>query len=117
MSHDGAGEPGSFGYTITDNNGDSDSATVFITINPPPTGPTLSVSSSRNKGIWYANLIWSGFEAGEVSITRNGSPVGGSPTANDGSHTDELGKKVSGSYNYVVCETDGSPCASDTLQF
>ncbi len=32
-------------------------------------------------------------------------------------HSDELGKKVSNSYFYEVCEIPLGACASDTLQF
>jgi len=109
----------SFGYTITDSNGDSDSAIVSITINPDAGGAlTLSVSKSRNKGTWFSDLIWAGgVGTGQVTITRNESAVSGSPTANDGVFSESMGKKASGSYTYVVCESDSSICASDTVSF
>ena len=111
--------PDSFGYTITDDNGDSDSATVSFTVNPV-TGSSLSlsVSSSRSRGNWSANLTWSGGTgAGLVTIKRDDAEVSGSPTANDGAFSESLGKKVSGSFVYEVCEIDSGECASDTIQF
>ena len=108
----------SFGYTITDANGDSDSATVTILVEPSGSGGgdlTLTVGTSRNKGDWYADLIWSGGSgSATVTITRDGAEIAGSPTANDGQYSDLLGKKVSGSFTYEVCDSGG--CASDTVQ-
>jgi hypothetical protein len=108
--------PDSFAYTITDSNGDSDTATVFITINPLGSDLTLSVSKFKDKGTWYGILSWSG-GAGDatVTITRNGALVAGSPTANDGEFSDPIGKKISGTFEYIVCDSGG--CASDSVSF
>jgi hypothetical protein len=108
--------PDSFDYAITDDNGDSDSATVAITVAPPSSGLTLSVSAVRDKGIWHARLIWSGGSGSEqVTIMRDGREIDGSPTVNDGEHLDPLGKKVSGTRQYEVCDSGG--CAVDTVEF
>jgi hypothetical protein len=76
---------------------------------------TLTVSSFRDKGTWYANLSWSGGSGSEFVTISKGIEVIGSSIANDGSYTDSLGKKVSGSINYEVCDSGG--CASDTRQY
>jgi hypothetical protein len=109
----------SFSYTITDSNGDSDSAAVSITVNSDTGGGlVLSVSKSRAKGAWFSDLIWSGGTGTEqVTITRGGVLVSGSPTANDGAFSEPMGKKVSGSYIYEVCEPNSDICASDTVSF
>jgi hypothetical protein len=109
----------SFGYTITDSDGDSASATVTVTVNPASGGGfTLLASPTRNKGIWYSSLSWSGgLGTGQVTITRDGDPVTDS-AANDGEWSEEMGKKASGSYLYRVCENDsGGQCAEDSVQF
>ena len=106
----------SFAYTITDNNGDSDTATVIITISPVGSELTLSVSKLRDKGTWYGILSWSGGVGdATVTITRNALPLAGSPTANDGEFSDQIGKKVSGTFEYEVCDSGG--CASDSVSF
>jgi hypothetical protein len=108
----------SFSYTIEDSDGDSDSATVTVTVDPAPGGGlVLSATSSRNKGTSYADLTWSGGNGtGQVTIRRNGALV--TDTANNnGSWSEELGKKVSGDYIYQVCENVGGACAEDTIQF
>jgi hypothetical protein len=77
---------------------------------------TLSVSKFRDKGIWYGILSWSGGVGdATVTITRNTVPVAGSPTANDGEFSDAIGKKVSGAFEYMVCDSGG--CASDSVSF
>lgn len=53
---------------------------------------------------------WSGATGVNVRIYRNGVLI--VTTANDGSYTDNLGKKASGTYTYQVCETDGSVCSN-----
>jgi hypothetical protein len=109
--------PDSFGYTISDSDNDSDSATVSIQVDPASGGGlTLSVSSSRDKGIWRADLNWSGATGNTVQIKREGAVIDGS-APNNGAYSDELGKKVNNSYFYEVCEIPLGACASDTLQF
>jgi hypothetical protein len=107
----------SFSYTVGDNDGDSDSATVTVTVNPATGGLSLAVTSSRNKGDTYANLAWSGGNGtGMVAIQRNGVLVIPS-TDNDGSWSENLGKGVTGSYTYRVCENSGGACAESTIKF
>ncbi len=73
-------------------------------------GLTLSASGYKVKGVQHADLRWSGATTADVVITRNGATI--ATTANDGFHTDNIGKKGSGSYTYKVCETNGGPCSN-----
>lgn len=72
---------------------------------PPPAGITLSAVGYKVKGIQHADLTWSGATTSSVVISRNGVTV--TTTANDGTHTDAIGQKGSGSYIYQVSETGG----------
>lgn len=73
-------------------------------------GLTLSASGYKVKGVQHVDLRWSGATTADVVITRNGATI--ATTANDGFHTDNIGKKGSGSYTYKVCETNGGPCSN-----
>ena len=112
----------SFAYTIEDGNGDVDSASVTVTVNagtppPPPAGLELTATPVRIKGVWNAQLNWSGHSgAGNVSIRRGGAVIVAS-TANDGDYLDEVGKKPASSYTYEVCEVNSGSCATDTVNF
>jgi len=109
--------PDAFGYTIRDNDNELDSAVVSIQVDPDSGGGfTFSVSSSRDKGIWYADLTWSGASGSAVQVKRDGAVIDGS-APNNGNYSDLLGKKVSNSYVYEVCEIPAGACATDALQF
>jgi hypothetical protein len=85
---------------------------------PPPSGDaSLTVTAYKIKGIQHVDLTWTGLAGSEVTISRNGTPIDGSPTSNDGAHTDAIGLKGGGSYDYLVCETDTSTCASGNATF
>src|SRR5690606_14856297 len=72
---------------------------------------TLTVSP-RNQGPWtYADLSWSPADGGNVEVFRNGSSIG--TTADDGSHSDRIGRNVSGTFTYQVCETDSGTCSNE----
>lgn len=113
--------PDSFGYTITDSNGDSDSATVNITVGaaPPPPPPTRSVTAvqSKDKGDNVVTLSWSGFLDASVTIIRN--TVDQDTVANAlGSWQDNLGKHPLSTYTYQVCEAGpSSGCASVDVNY
>lgn len=108
-----------FGYTITDSNGDSDSAIVSITVGAAPPPPSLSVtaSASKDKGDNVVTVSWTGFGDVNVTISRNGAPL--VTVANAlGSWQDNLGKHPSGNYAYEVCEAGpSSGCAGDSVSF
>ena len=60
---------------------------------------------------------WSGAGSTNVDIYRDGTllVLAGSDSNNDGSHTDNVGKKGGGSYNYYVCEQGSTTKCSNTV--
>ncbi len=64
----------SFGYTITDSNGDSDSATVNITVGAPSASRSVTAITSRQKGNNFVTVSWIDFINASVTISRNGVP-------------------------------------------
>ncbi len=101
-----------FGYTITDANGDSASATVTVTVGEPATTRILDLSTSKNKGNNIVTLTWAGFTS-NVSIFRNGVQVAVNELT-EGTWQDNLGKGISGTYDYQVCDTQ---CANASVTF
>jgi hypothetical protein len=85
---------------------------------PPPTGDaTLTLTAYKVKGIQHVDLAWTGLGGAEVSIHRDNVALDGTPTTNDGDHTDNIGVKGGGSYLYRVCEAGTSTCVSGTAVF
>ena len=101
-----------FGYTITDANGDSASATVTVAVGEPATTKTLDLSTSKSKGNNIVTLTWTGFTS-NVSISRNGEQVTNNEPG-QGSWQDNLGKGISGTYDYQVCDTE---CTNASVTF
>jgi len=75
----------------------------------------LTVSTSRSRGTYYANLSWTGTDQ-TVHITKNGVFLA---TVSEGTaYTDSLDRRPSGSFTYQVCETDGELCSNEfTINF
>ena len=101
-----------FDYTITDANGDSASATVTVTAGDSLTTRTLDLSTSKTRGNNIVTLTWTGF-ASDVRISRNGEQVANNEPS-EGSWQDNLGKSISGTYDYQVCDAD---CATASVTF
>jgi len=101
-----------FTYTITDASGDSASATVTVTVGGPAATRTLDLSKSKSKGNNIVTLIWTGFTS-NVSISRNGVQVTNNEPS-EGSWRDNLGKGISGTYDYMVCDTQ---CENASITF
>lgn len=105
-------------YAPADNVG-GDSITVYQADTAPEPG-TLTVSAApfKVKGIQHVELTWQNFGGATVEISRDGSPLPGSPTVNDGQHEDNIGVKGSGqTYLYEVCETGTANCAGAAASF
>ena len=78
---------------------------------PPPADVivlTVTGTSSRNR--FTAHLSWNGSTASSVDVYRNGTRV--TTTANDGAHSDNIGK-TRGTYTYRVCNAGTSTCSND----
>ncbi len=69
----------------------------------------LSAFGYKEKGRQRVDLSWSGATGLNVDIYRDGALL--TTTANDGDHTDSIGKRGGGSYSYVLCEIGGGACS------
>ena len=98
--------------TVTDDDGATHSRSRSVTVSSgSTTSITLSVSGTKVKGVASTNLTWSGATTSSVDIYRNGTRV--ATTANDGAHTDSLGRGASGTFTYRVCNAGSSTCSND----
>lgn len=98
--------------TVTDDDGASHSRSRSVTVSSGSTASiSLSVSGSKAKGVASANLSWSGATTSNVDIYRNGSLL--TTTANDGAHTDSIGRGASGTFTYRVCNAGSTTCSSN----
>jgi hypothetical protein len=72
---------------------------------------TLTASGYKVKGVQRADLTWSGATGASVDVYRDGVKI--TTTANDGAHTDVIGKKGGGSYVYKVCDAGTTTCSNE----
>ncbi|MFO7588194.1 MAG: S8 family serine peptidase, partial [Gemmatimonadota bacterium] len=80
---------------------------------PPPTGaPTELTAASVLRGVWRAELAWTG-GATLVDVRRNGGVISAGLT-NSGVYTDNLGKNPAGTYTYQVCNAGSTTDCSGT---
>lgn len=99
----------------------------FRTSGPPPTttttvastttttGPvtiTLSAAGRTQGKRRFVDLSWSGATAANVEVRRNGAVV--TTTANDGAHTDNLGR-TTGTFRYRVSHPGGTPISNEVI--
>jgi subtilisin family serine protease len=77
---------------------------------PPADGPvgTLTVTGSKSKSSWTANLSWSGVSGTSVNIIRNGTRL--TTISNTGSFRDT--GKGSGTFTYQVCTAGTTTCTA-----
>ncbi len=97
--------------TVTDDEGATNSITQSVTVLATSGGISLSTYAYKTRGIRYVNLSWSGATGVEVEIFMNGSTI--TTTNNDGAYTHNLGR-TSGTFTFIVCETDGSICSNES---
>ena len=97
--------------TVTDDDGATASASQSVTVSSTAGGVTLTASGYKVKGIQHADLAWAGAASTSVDVYRNGAKV--ATTANDGAHTDNIGKSGGGTYTYRVCEAGTATCSND----
>lgn len=97
--------------TVTDDDGATGTTSQSVTVSSTSAGFTLSATGYKVKGIQHADLSWSGATSTSVDVYRNGAKI--TTTANDGAHTDNIGKSGGGTYTYRVCEAGTSTCSND----
>ncbi|QSX79231.1 trypsin-like serine peptidase [Agrilutibacter solisilvae] len=74
----------------------------------PPT--TLAATSSRNRNTLTVNLTWTNGTGTNVDVHRGASVV--ATTANDGSFSEAVRVKKSGSFTYKVCNAGTAECSN-----
>jgi subtilisin family serine protease len=100
--------------TVTDNGGLQATTSHTVTVNsPPPSSIVLTVTGSKVKGDWTANLSWTGAGTGSIQIFRNGALIG---TVSNTTTAADSGKG-SLANTWQVCEVASSVCSNSvTLQ-
>ena len=96
--------------TVTDNGGATNTSSQTVTVSAPAGSITLSASGRRVNRTAYADLTWSGATTSNVDVYRNNALR--ATTANDGSHTDTVGKNKTGTYTYRVCNAGTNVCSN-----
>ncbi len=97
--------------SVTDSGGLTSTDTISVVIQPA-TAFTLSATGYKLRGRYYVDLSWSGAIGTNINVYRDGVLVATVP--NTGAYTDSLGK-LTGTFNYRVCETDFSACSNEVL--
>ncbi len=95
--------------TVTDDDGATDVAVQTVTASAPPVEIVLTAVGYKVRGLQKADLTWTGVTSGDVDVYRDGALI--MTTANDGSETDPIDARGSGSYAYRVCEAGTSTCS------
>jgi len=102
--------------TVTDDGGASDTRTQDVTVSDSSGGISLTATGRKVRGLQKADLEWSGATSTDVDVYRDGALL--VTTANDGSYTDDINNRGSGSYTYQVCEAGTSTCSNEaTVDF
>ncbi|MDQ3515915.1 MAG: PKD domain-containing protein [Gemmatimonadota bacterium] len=95
---------------VTDNGGATASTSKTVSVTSGSTAISLSVRGYKVRGTAAVDLTWSGATSTSVDVFRNGTKI--TTTANDGTHTDSIGK-VSGTFTYKVCEAGTGTCSNE----
>jgi subtilisin family serine protease len=97
--------------TVMDNSGATDTSSESVQVSTSTsTSITLSANGHKVKGTQHADLSWSGATSTSVDVFRDGAKI--TTTANDGFHTDNIGRKGGGSYTYKVCQAGSTTTCS-----
>jgi thermitase len=97
--------------TATDTAGQTavDSVTVSVS-NGGGHAITLTATGYKVRGLQKVDLAWSGATSTQVDVLRDGQLI--ATIGNDGSYTDNVDQRGSGSYTYQVCEAGTSICSN-----
>jgi len=95
--------------TVTDDDGATDVASQSVTVTSPS---SLVLSGSRRvqNRRTYVDLTWTGFDGGQVNVYRDGALIG--RTTDDGAVTYNLGRNVTGSDTWQVCDREDGACSN-----
>ena len=96
--------------TITDNTNTSVNFGLAIA---PVVDITLSAVGYKVKGVMKADLSWSGTTSLNVDMYRNESVI--TTTVNDGTYTDNINQKGSGTFTYKICEAGTNVCSNESI--
>lgn len=81
---------------------------------PPPTGDfALTASGYKVKGQHKVNLEWSGSQATQVDVYRNGVLV--ETVTNSGFYNDNINSKGGATYSHKVCNQGTETCSNTTV--
>src|SRR4029078_8792142 len=98
--------------TVTDNGGATNTASHTVTVSSPPPPPiVLTVTATKVKSDWTANLAWTGATSANVDVYRNGVFL--KTVTNNGSTTDS--GKGSSANPYRVCEAGTQICSNTVI--
>ena len=78
---------------------------------PPPATITLAANGRVSRNRAFADLTWSGATTSNVDIYMNGSSI--ATTTNDGAASVNLGRRASGTYTFVVCNSGSTSACSN----
>ncbi|MGA9773171.1 MAG: VCBS repeat-containing protein [Blastocatellia bacterium] len=99
-------------------NQSSGSITVlFSAVGTPPTTPpttppaTITVSTRKTNLARFVDLRWSGATAQSLEIYRNGSRI--ATVSNNGSYTDQMNRRATGTFRYKVCVAGSQTCSNE----
>ncbi len=101
--------------TVTDNAGGSADGETDVTVDEPeePEGDaTLTLATSKDRGLQQVQLNWTGLLGASVDIHRSGSSSGTIVVSNDEEYLDKLNRRGGGTYTYSVCESGSNVCTN-----
>jgi len=100
--------------TVTDRHGATGSTSKNVTVSGSTVQAiTLGARAYKVQGLQKADLTWEGATSSQVDVFRNDKKI--AIDANDGSYTDPINARGSGTYTYRVCEAGTSTCSNDAV--
>jgi PKD repeat protein len=100
--------------TVTDADGATGTDTATVMVSEATLEPfVVAAVGYKVKGLMKADLSWSGATTANVDVYRSGSLV--ATTANEGTHTDNIGTKGSGTFVYQLCEAGTNTCSNESV--
>jgi hypothetical protein len=98
--------------TVTDDDGATDNASQNVTVSGGGGGAIVLSVAVRRSGPWvHHDLTWTGFDGGQARIWRDGAVF--LTTADDGAHSYRVGRNVTGTDTYRVCDVEDGVCSND----